>query len=653
MPNFTEFNFNFKLRKTTYFPGDTQPKNQQIIQDMLEIGLGGLEDPSYHQKLEELINKSELAQLEALEVPDTELNSIADLCLRFSESRPQAIGSLLWAHQKLRTETLTLLDANPNILESAQLSLAQCFLNAGFPIQDRSGLSKGVTDFLEKRKKQTDTYWGNKKYKHHRDSAYSRKTFGEGPDAFKIGYPFFSNKQKYSLDNFNCKLVPPGSKEPMVCRHLEQAAQKDTKDFLINIKNKNVNKFTYDNLEKLSKRSEFTSIIFSPGNFGKLMNRLAQRLEPGKEQSFSVTFHTRGGSHAMRVFLKHLVDGRIYLGLYEPNVSANVSHLKVFPEQIVDLDFDKFDFHGMRICNGAGVLSLFVPKEDKDWARTCVGHFVDPDLPNQVFCLSEALTTNNILEVQRVMVILGLKKPKFGKKGLEILGFGLYMALQNAHHSAVKDFLSGLKDLGLSQEQIAEIVSAKRREGTPGLYMALQNGHHSAVKEFLSGLKDLGLSQEQIAEIVSAKTRKGTPGLYWALKRRDYDTVKNYLDGIRDLVNNKVISFDRARLLLIEDHRGRTNIRAMVKSRNNVVVQALAKLVGEMSTHAKWQQAEELLGDLHSVKGAERWYRLRNWKNFGSYDYLLRNIGMKDALTEFQKAEKCLKDKISQTKPKP
>ena len=134
-----------------------------------------------------------------------------------------------------------------------------------------------------------------------------------------------------------------------------------------------------------------------------------------------------------------------------------------------------------------------------------------------------------------------------------------------------------------------------------------------------------------------------------ALKRRDYDTVKNYLDGIRDLVNNKVISFDRARLLLIEDHRGRTNIRAMVKSRNNVVVQALAKLVGEMSTHANWQQAKELLGDLHSVKGAKRWYRLRNWKNFGSYDYLLRNIGMKDALTEFQKAEKCLNEKISQT----
>ncbi|MDT7520605.1 hypothetical protein RAE19_18220 [Rhodoferax sp. TBRC 17660] len=276
MPNFPEPNF--KLRKTTVIPSDTQPENPQIIPDipgipdipdMLEIGL---EDPSYHQKLEELIKKSELTQLEALEVPDTELNSIAGLCLRFSESHPQAIGSLLWAHQNLRTETLTLLDANPNISESAQLSLAKCFLNAGFRIQDHLGLSKIVTDFLEERKKQTDTYWENKTCKHQSDSAYRRKPFGKDPDAFKRGDPFFSNKQKYSLDNFNGKLVPPRSKEPMVCRHLEQAAQKDTKDFLINIKNKNVSNFTYDNLEKLSERSEFTSIIFSPGNFGKLMN---------------------------------------------------------------------------------------------------------------------------------------------------------------------------------------------------------------------------------------------------------------------------------------------------------------------------------------------------------------------------------------------
>jgi hypothetical protein len=128
------------------------------------------------------------------------------------------------------------------------------------------------------------------------------------------------------------------------------------------------------------------------------------------------------------------------------------------------------------------------------------------------------------LSAQQIAGLVGLKDPA---------GFpGLWMALLGGHASMVTAFMDGLIGLELDRQQIADIVASRNLEEEPGLNMALSHGKAAAVTAFMRGLKGLDLAPSQIADLVAARSPQGLPGLHITLRNGWAVTVTAFMDGL-------------------------------------------------------------------------------------------------------------------------
>jgi len=530
-----------------------------------------------------LIQGDELAALELAMVGDEECSQVAHLCLQHAGAHPEAVKRMVYMNENVRDEAFKLLRVDVQCDPEQRMALALCILDAGYALPGEL-LAPEVASMLVERTRAETEYWGEMRDKH----------------GASDGKPFFYQDTKYSRSNLNGKLsslADPGNL--FWCRHMETAAAENTKAYLQNISKpipdvRTLNYQALDASEKLSRAAP--TINFSPSFLGKLLVRLALDAKLGETRSFRVGWLAAGDGHGMRIFLEKTRDGFFKVGLYEPNVSGNISHLKVLPEKLANLKFDDFDT--LKVARGAGRFVLALEVESPALAESCVGSFVARrHYVSQIDNLGQALAHGNLSEMDSSLAALrtlpvepaaqdllaarladamcvalsdgrgaavtklmaGLRHLSFTEQQIAVivsaspapaptttpagprpLPVGLHSALNLGHADAVEAFMTGLRGLQLEPAklepaQIAQIVAANDHDQRPGLYAAMQGGHARAVAKYMTGLKDLGLDSAQAAAIAAAKRKDGTPALYKALETGHVAAVNEFVQGLKAL----------------------------------------------------------------------------------------------------------------------
>ena len=149
------------------------------------------------------------------------------------------------------------------------------------------------------------------------------------------------------------------------------------------------------------------TINFNPARMGKLLMRLALDVKLGEPRSFRVGWFGAGIGHGMRIFLEKTGDGFFKVGLYEPNVSGNISHLKVLPEKLAALKFDDFDTHkGTSRCWARG--ACHAKWKVRNWRnRVPEPSWTRQHYFSQLDSLAQALAHGNLWEMDSSLNLLG------------------------------------------------------------------------------------------------------------------------------------------------------------------------------------------------------------------------------------------------------
>lgn len=375
--------------------------------------------------LKTLIEQGQVAAL--VRYPADNPRDTAQVCLDMVKSHPHEVTVLLWKEPVAREAKELLRHAEEaRVPDEASKALARALLNAGWCLAVDSPLwPAGVRDLLQKRTAANADYWASKLKK------FEDHPVKNGFPCFKArGAPFLSRSEQKSALNQNMKLGEKGTK--FVCDHLAEAIQDDPKAFLTRISQRDVSFLDHAQLhrrcwEAKHQRSS-TSVLFTSQNFGKLLVRIANQVQPGERRSFGVHyFHidtdafwpyekylARGNKrfacgHGMRVFLARASESRfdedsmgLKVSLYEPNVTGDMTHLRVLPEHLKRLSFRQFDTHCM--SDSVDVLSMEVG--DRALAQALAGQFVSHKAEVQVGCLLEALATGNLHEMRATASVL-------------------------------------------------------------------------------------------------------------------------------------------------------------------------------------------------------------------------------------------------------
>jgi len=468
------------------------------------------------------------ANLVALEqaVPDiAEAEALAKLCLQHTETHPEAVNAVLIAHRSVRLQMRELLQAG-HADAQLQRSLAQRLLNAGFMLQG-DGLSPVVQELIEERNASRDTYWNGKveQYRNVREcETLVPGTGKQGGFFFGKGRPYFHFNPDYRTFNVNCRILS-ADRMRLECRHLQLAVLPE-QDEGVNegesrpakaLWNKRVlreisqmdcqdprsDRLNYGPLERQFGRAKFAPAInFSPERFGVLLRKLLP-LSRDLPRSFGVGWLFSHGGHAMRVFMERSTTAPFWVkvGLYEPNVSGDVSHLKVLPEELHRLNFHDFDKLQMCKANGVSVLCLQV--DDLELSRACAGLFVKQDVDSQLASLEQGLSACNSPEIKQAIVRL-CEFRSFDAP--QVARFGRCLKAATAGEgperlAGFEIFMNGLRSLILTPDQVTEILrDAGPSCGLPWLFTC--KSHAPLVEVLMRSLKELKLSPDQAWKVL-------------------------------------------------------------------------------------------------------------------------------------------------------
>jgi len=466
-----------------------------------------------------------LVALERTVPDDSELKALAWLCLQNSETRPHAVDAVLFAHESVRLQTHELFQAG-RADDHLQRSLAQRLLNAGFPFECED-LSSAVMELVQERLAWRETYWKGKvdQYKNVKEcEELVPGPMKRGRFFYGVGHPYFHFSPDYQTFNVNCK-IKGGEQMPLECRHLELLVQRPLKeggsegefkpekalwnnDFLREIsrvdrKVPRLNRLSYWALEAEYQKNRFAPTInFSPERFGVLLRKLLS-LSRDLPCSFGVGCWLRRGGHAMRVFMERSTTAPFWVkvGLYEPNVSGDVSHLKVLPEELCQLDFHDFD--KLQMCKGHGVSVLFLRVDDPALSRACAGHFVNQGVDSQLASLEQGLYNCSVPEIEQAMAslrqVLSFDAPRVKQFGLCLRAATGEDTLER--YAGFQSFMEGLRSLALTPDQLTEVLC----DAGPacGLLLLFTRKRLAPMVEVLMRcLKKLHLSRDQAFKVL-------------------------------------------------------------------------------------------------------------------------------------------------------
>lgn len=439
-----------------------------------------------------LIAQGQVAAL--VRYPADNPGDTARVCLDMAKAHPHEVTVLLWKEAVAR-EAMDLLRhaEETSVPEDASEALARALLSAGHGLAVNSQQwPTSVRDLLQKRKKANADYWASKLKKFEDDPLKN------GFPCFKArGAPFLSRSEQKSALNQNMKLGEKGKK--FSCAQLAEAIQDDPKAFLKRISQRDVSFLDHAALDRRYLEARHhggsTSVQFTSENFGKLLARVASRVRPGERCSFGVVYAQIDidtcwpyekylaradkwfvSGHSMRVFLERASESRfdedsmgLKVSLYEPNVTGDMTHLRVLPEHLKRLSFRQFatvemsQFDALELSDSVDVLGLDIG--DRALAQALAGQFVPHGVKAQVSSFLQALARGNLHEMRAaVSVLLAMGEAahqQLNARSKE-LGFAVLMAL-------IENFAEVLLELAhspllkvLEPTTLTEMVSVQR-----------------------------------------------------------------------------------------------------------------------------------------------------------------------------------------------
>lgn len=470
--------------------------------------------------LKTLIEQGQVAAL--VRYPADNPRDTAQVCLDMAKSHPHEVTVLLWKEEVAR-EAMELLRhaAETLVPEDASEALARALLNAGQRLAVNSQeWPAGVRDLLQKRKKANADYWASKLRK------FEDQPVKDGIPCFKArGTPFLSRSEQKSALNRNKKLGEKGKK--FVCVHLAEAIQDDPKTFLKRISQRDV---SFLDRAELGRRNWETrhqrgssSVQFTPENFGKLLVLVASRVQPGEQCSFAVCC-TRiaidiywpyekyqaladkrlSTGHDMRVFLEKSPESRfdedsmgLKVSFYEPNLTGDMTHMRVLPEHLTKLSFRQFHvFDVFELDDSVHVLSMDIG--DRALAQALAGQFVSRGVEVQVSCFLHALARGSLHEMRAaasVLLTMGEDARQLLNSRSKELGFVVVMALGGNFAEVLVELAYSPLLKMLEPTALTEMVSVQRI----GFPMAIN-------KRAVAAIEALGELFAQVEDRVDART---------------------------------------------------------------------------------------------------------------------------------------------------
>lgn len=441
---------------------------QQGMQKMMRGGVSEVE------MLKGWIEKGNVADL-AEHLP-TKLGEVAQLCLDMVERHPKEVTVLLW-NGGVAAEAMKLLremaqrDA-PDAQKKA-LALAQAVLDAGHEMDvDSTAWPAGVSELLQERQKARQDYAA------HQVAKFDGVSLKGGLEVFRSAeVPFFSKRTDKSTENFSDGVLEE-SGFLVERRHLLEAVKDDRKKFLEQINQRKVS-LGYLALAKRCAdakrlRGEL-AVQCTPESFGQLLAHMASRIPPGKNQTFDLSFSLAGdfgNVHDMVVFLEKTSEKgpmALKVSLYDPEVTGDMSHLRVLPEKLAKLSFHDFDLR--RAFKPGSVELLNLMQDDWDLAISLRGRYIPGHSQVQVESLLNALAYGNLYGLQHAIVELGT----LHGVGVPIddlndrskdLALAFRQAMVGRHVKVLKELQDSPLMLGsLTQKTLDELRSAKNGLG--------------------------------------------------------------------------------------------------------------------------------------------------------------------------------------------
>jgi hypothetical protein len=429
------------------------------------------------------------------------LPAVAQLCFEMVETYPAEVMVVLW-REEVAEQAETLLwqtgrEPRSGVEARTEVALARAILDAGHLMAgEHETWPADVLALLKERYKASRKYWASKAEK------FSRRPYKHGVKTFSaVGSPFYSFSYCKLAENLNGGLHEDG--QPFVCCHLALAVENDTKNFLKSVRLRDVSALglNYAALEQRHRDAKHmggrSSVQFSLEKFGQLLVRMIPLVPQGETRSFPVSYAVNrklASGHAMRVFLKKASSGstaplahdpmELKVSLYDPNVTGDMIHLRVLPEDLGRLTFQSFGCPDMVDEWGVDVLSMDVG--DPALARALAGQFIAHEGEAQISSFLCALGYGNLHEMRvatSALLALGalelgkLDGPRSGE-----LAQAFFLALLNGHADAVRELAGSPLLAALGPETLKKMVLGMDPRRVSGWLRAVQRGHQAVIE---------------------------------------------------------------------------------------------------------------------------------------------------------------------------
>lgn len=427
--------------------------------------------------------------------------------------------------------------------------LIRCFLATGTApriSKKISTISQEISTFVEHCKNERI-----ERYKTYREEKRQKHNL---PNGTLTPYFYTSAANKRSITtNLNFQILED-SKDRFVCRHIsefmrgdESASMDSHKAFKARLNQfdntatatEALKQIGYDLLEKKFKSDRANpNVVCSNTQFGKMLFKLSGALKDGDVANHAIIFKALSDVHHTITLHIYKNEGKIGIGVHDPNVTANMKHAEYLAEDkegITALTLQQFMHQSYQDPPDTFAV-LNVPKQ---FADKYAGKLVGEEVQAQVDSVYDALSEDNANHIRAICDELKNKNIS-GEKLVNLLAKktnnqvrpGLYLALQSGHAEAVRAFGELLKLLPPESQVAAlpNLLAAKRLNGTPGFHMALFNGHAEAVTAFGVLLKLLpeDLQKTALPGLLEAKDNKNIPGLYEAFQQNQAKTVRAF-----------------------------------------------------------------------------------------------------------------------------
>ncbi|CAG9186984.1 ShET2/EspL2 family type III secretion system effector toxin [Cupriavidus pampae] len=356
--------------------------------------------------------------------------------------------------------------------------------------------------------------------------------------AKRTDVPYLSQKRDEKI-NLNCKTNFIGDPDELIeCRHLSLAWVDNflSKQGKVDYKLFSTPKILADNVSidyeniflRTIERSKVSLVSFS--EWGREIHNKFEQMELNKKTFDTILLNSLNHVMALGLRIKQKEGGlRAYVVMfYDPN--STVAHKRL---EAIDRD----SLRGYTAQD-------FLPKKDLDFYEMDCTAFLDAPVNDEprLAALPQSISAAIIQQLLTYGLADGLRhlrdllKATPAADRLSLLTGenragvpSILIALQHGYAEAIRAFGELVKAAELQQQQLFELLAAKRSsDGAPGLHMALSAGHAEAIHAFGELIKAAGLPPAHLGELLAAKRDDGIPGLCFSLQGGHAEAIRAF-----------------------------------------------------------------------------------------------------------------------------